>query len=75
MAKFEFGRGVRQDVVAAYLKYPNGTVHPDYEKKTATVTVDGVDQGVLIFGEMGSAICQLACGAKASAFKTIINRI
>ena len=68
-------RGMKQRVTNAYRRYKESVIHINYENNTATLTTNGKEEGVLIFGEMGDLICKLADGAPECTFQCFFNKV
>ena len=69
------GRGVKQRITDVYREYKNSTLHMNYEKKTVSITTNGKDEGVLIFGEIGEVLCKLADGLADCSFQSIFDKV
>ena len=68
-------RGMKQRVTNAYMRYKESVIHINYENNTATLTTNGKEEDVLIFGETGELICQLAAGAPECTFQCFFNKV
>jgi len=66
---------VRQGVNDLYREHRRSVIHFDYERKTARLSVDGKDEGILIFGTFFEALRILANGAKTCTVQKVFERM
>lgn len=73
-ADIKVSRGTKQNFVNLYRQYPKGILQEDavtYATTTFTMTVDDVNQKVLIFGELAEVISKLLDGKKTGSVKSL----
>ena len=71
----EFDSRKRQEITNVYRRLPNSVLHFNNDKKTATATLNGRDQGVLIFGSTFELLSSFANGKITCSTKEIFERM
>ena len=73
MARFD--SRTRQEITNVYRRLPNSVLHLNYAKKTARATINGADQGILIFGSTFEHLAEFAYNEPECATKEIFARM